>query len=67
MGLYERFVDGVRVERAFTVDGSEDDARLAALADSGADGWRAHNVEGAAGHGAAPTTPKRRTTKGKEA
>ncbi|MEU4234179.1 hypothetical protein AB0F17_58735 [Nonomuraea sp. NPDC026600] len=58
MSLYERFVDGVKVERAFTVDGSEDDARHAALADSGVDGWRAHNVEGSGNHGPGPTTPE---------
>jgi hypothetical protein len=70
MPLYERFVDGVKVGRAFTVDGSEDDVRHAALAASGEGGWRAANVDGGGNHGPAPATPTPRSkqrTKPKEA
>lgn len=68
MALYEQYdADGNKAARTFTVDGSEDDARHAALAAEGVGGWRAVDVEEAEGHGAAPTTPKRRTAKSKEA
>lgn len=40
MALYERFVDGAKVARAFTVDGSDEDTRLARLAADGVDGWQ---------------------------
>ncbi|MET7333278.1 hypothetical protein [Nonomuraea sp. NPDC005650] len=64
MPIYEQYdADGNKVGRAFTVDGSDDDARHAALASSETGGWRrADNVEGAAVHGAAPTTPNRATS-----
>lgn len=39
MACYERFVDGVKVQRAFTVDDTDEDKRLAALADAGENGW----------------------------
>lgn len=58
MALYERFVDGVKVARAFTVDGSEEDAHHAALVAQNI-GWRRiEDVEGAEDHGPAPTTPQ---------
>lgn len=38
MALYERFVDGKKVARAFTVDGSDHDAELRALV--GSQGWK---------------------------
>ena len=40
MTLYERFVDGVKVERAFTVDGTERQLQLEALAADRTDGWQ---------------------------
>lgn len=58
MGLYERFVDGVKVARAFTVDGSEEDAHHAALVAQNI-GWRRiEDVVGAEDHGPVPTTPE---------
>ncbi|MEV4320986.1 hypothetical protein AB0J37_02005 [Microbispora rosea] len=40
MTLYERFVDGEKVERAFTVDGAERQLQLEALAADRTDGWQ---------------------------
>ena len=54
MGLYERYdVDGKKVARAFTVDGSEEDQRHAALVVAGLYGWQ--KVDEA---GEKPLTPK---------
>jgi hypothetical protein len=38
MALYERHV-GEQEFRAFTEDGSDEDVRMAALAEAGTDGW----------------------------
>ncbi|MFB4285697.1 hypothetical protein ACBJ59_61295 [Nonomuraea sp. MTCD27] len=47
MALYERFVDGKKIARAFTVDGSDEDRHLRSLAVDGIDGWkRATDPEG---------------------
>lgn len=45
MGLYERFVDGVKVGRAFTVDGTDEDREYAELADVGREGWQRADTE----------------------
>lgn len=60
MSLYEQHVDGVKVGRAFTVDGTDDDARLAALAATGIGGWRLvdEDVDGVEARGSAPSTPQ---------
>jgi hypothetical protein len=58
MALYERFANGEKIARAFTVDGSAEDLRLRALAMDGTHGWRrAKNVEGSAPPVADPSAP----------
>jgi hypothetical protein len=68
MATFVRAVGEHVAERVRPEPGSDDEARFEQLAADPASGWRRlEDVEGAAGHGAAPTTPRKRTTKPKEA
>ncbi|GAA4934059.1 hypothetical protein HD597_010084 [Nonomuraea thailandensis] len=58
MALYERFVGGEKIARAFTIDGSDEDRQLRALAVDGIDGWkRVKNPEGSEPPVSDPSAP----------
>lgn len=58
MALYERYVGGEKIARSFTVDGSDEDRRLRALAVDGIDGWkRAEDPEGSGSPVSDPSAP----------
>ena len=63
MALYEKVVDGATVARAFTVDGSDEDARMAALVIEGP-GWRRiDDADGAEAPGPSRTRARRAASK----
>lgn len=66
MALYEQVVDGATLARAFTVDGSDEDARMAALVIEGP-GWRrVEDAEGTEAPGSAPSRTRAKRASSKE-